>query len=87
MAAAHARRSLAGALDVFEKNGMTRWRTVVDRSRHLNPDAEGCAPAHASRRVFVRSEARPHVAELSDVNCASGALSVRLMLASGQAVS
>ena len=74
MAAAHARRSLAGALDVFEDDGMNRLRTVVDRFRHSNPDAEGCAPARISRRVFVRSEARPHVAELSGVKGAGSAV-------------
>ncbi len=73
MAAAHARRSLTGALDIFEDNGMTRLRTAVDRSRRSNHEAERGAAARASRRGFVRSEARPHVGQLFRVKRASGA--------------
>ncbi len=46
---------------------MNRLRTAVDRSRDTNHEAERGTPARASRRDFVRSEARLHVAELSGV--------------------
>ena len=69
-----ARRSLAGALDVYDNECMNRLRTVVDRFRHSNHEAERDAPSGASRSGFVRSEAGPHAAELSGVKGAGSAV-------------
>src|SRR5439155_15218266 len=71
---AFAHRSLAGALDIYENDGTTRWRTAVDRFRYSNHEAEGDAPAHARRFAFIRSEARRHIAALSCVKTAGSAV-------------
>jgi hypothetical protein len=53
---------------------MTHLRTAVDRCRHSHHEADGRAPARASRRGFGRSEGGPHADELSGVKCLGGAV-------------